>query len=305
MTGASGLEKHLLINPYSGNGKGGKFAGLISRSPLLNGLAVVTPPSLEESQIAVNDLNRDFIHLIIAGGDGTFNTVLNQVYPPYRFTLSFVPAGSGNDLTRFLGVPGNPVEALRAALQATELLLIDLWELKILTENGLTIRKKFVNTSGVGFDAYVGSLKQQKKFLSGISVYIVSLVQALMSYKPVGYTIFRDGELLREGNAMFITTGNGAFSGGGFMLSPQAKINDSLADICIVEDMPFNKILVNLPKAIAGKHLGIREVSYFKSDNYRLKLHKPAHIHLDGEVTEQLVTDVELTLSPHKIKVLI
>ena len=305
MTGAPGLEKHLLINPFSGNGKGKKFAGLISSSPLLNGLSVVTPSSLEESHKIVNELNRDFIHLIVAGGDGTFNTVINQVYPPYRFTLSFVPAGSGNDLTRFLGIPSNPVEALRSALNASEMQMLDIWELKITTMDGQTTRKKFVNTSGVGFDAYVGSLKQKKKLLSGITVYIVSLVQALMSYKPVGYTISINGEHFREGNAMFITTGNGAFSGGGFMLSPQAKTDDSLADICIVEDMPFNKILVNLPKAIAGKHLGVKEVTYFKADNYRLMLDEPAFIHLDGEVTEKLVTGVELTLSTHKLKVLI
>ncbi len=278
---------------------------MISKSPIINGLNVVTPASIEESGVLANDLNRDSIHLIIAGGDGTFNTILNQVYPPYRFTVSFVAAGSGNDLTRFLGLPSRPVEALQAALAAKESLLLDIWELKIKTANGNTLRKKFINTSGVGFDAFVGTLKQRKKFLTGISVYLVSLIQALVRYKPVGYSVYTNGELKKAGNAMFITTGNGAFSGGGFKLTPEALSDDSLADICIVEDMPMNKILVNLPKAIPGKHLGIDQVTYFKSDNYTIKLSEPAHIHLDGEVSGELVSEVVLSLSPHKLKILI
>ncbi len=305
MSDSTRLEKHLLINPFSGNGKGKKFAGLISKSPVINGLSVVTPAGLEESGLVANELNRDNIHLIIAGGDGTFNTILNQVYPPYRFTVSFVAAGSGNDLTRFLGLPLRPVEALQAALAASDKMHLDIWELKIKTSGGKTLRKRFINTAGVGFDAFVGTLKQKKKILKGISVYILSLVQALMRYKPVGYSLYTNGELRQTGNAMFITSGNGAYSGGGFNLTPKASLDDSLADICIVENMPMMKILVNLPKAISGKHLGIKEVTYIKTGDYLIKLSDPAHLHLDGEVTSDLVTEVGLSLSPHKLKILI
>ncbi|GJQ32668.1 MAG: transcriptional regulator [Ignavibacteriaceae bacterium] len=305
MSGNNLLEKHLLINPFAGNGKGKKFAGLISKSPLIRGLSVVTPPGLEESERIVNELNRDSIHLIIAGGDGTFNTVINQVHPPYRFSVSFVAAGSGNDLARFLGLPTRPIEALQSAIAATERILLDVWELKIETADGETYRKKFINTSGVGFDAYVGYLKQKKKFLSGLSVYVISLVQALVHYKPVGYSVSVNGEIRQSGSTMFITTGNGAYSGGGFKLTPRADSNDSLADICIVEHMPFGKILVNLPKAITGKHLGINEVTYFKSNNYTISLTEPAYIHLDGEVSDKLVTGLSLFLSPHKLKVIL
>ncbi|KAB2909572.1 MAG: hypothetical protein LC102_04210 [Ignavibacteriales bacterium] len=305
MTPKQSLERHLLINPYAGNGKGKSFAGLLSSSPVVKGLPVVVPSTLEYSQKIANELNRDRVHLLVAGGDGTFNTILNQVYPPYRFTVSFLPCGSGNDLIRFLGISRNPIDALHASLNGSSEMLLDLWEAKIGWEDGSVTRQKFINTAGIGFDAYVGTLKQQKRFLTGLAVYTVSLLQALIKYDPINFELESNGNETISGEAMFITSGNGASSGGGFKLTPKAQINDGLVDVCIVSYLSRFKVLRIFPKAITGTHIGIKEVKYLQTDRYKIKLSKPSYIHLDGETTGKKVSEVELYLSPHKLKILL
>lgn len=297
--------KYLIINSLSGNGRGKKFASLISHSEVITGLKVSLPESLEEASKIYNDLNRSENHLMIAGGDGTFNSLINLVYPPYRFSISLIPTGSGNDLTKYFNIDNNPVDALKASLEATDSIEMDIWDCRITFTDGKVEKKRFLNTSGLGFDAYVGTLKEKKKFLTGMTVYIISLIQGLFSYSPVKYNLeLSDGKSCK-GTAMFITAGNGIFSGGGFRLTPTSKVDDGIVDICIVENMSLPKIFKNLPKAITGKHLGLKEVTYLTTNSYTISLEEPAHLHLDVETSTQLVNEFSLSLSPHKLKVII
>ena len=269
-----------------------------------SGLRVFLPKTLDEASRYYNDLNRSDSHIFLAGGDGTFNSLVNLVPPPYRFSVSLIPTGSGNDLTKYFHLSNNPVDVLKAALEASESVAMDVWDLRITFVDGSVEKKKFINTSGIGFDAYVGKLKEKKKFLTGMTVYIISLIQALFSYTPVRYKLSTgDGKKL-SGEAMFITTGNGLYSGGGFKLTPDAKVDDGLADVCIVENMSLPKIFKNLPKAITGSHLGLKEVTYFTTNNYTISLDEPAYLHLDGETSDDLVKEIKMSISPHKLNVI-
>jgi YegS/Rv2252/BmrU family lipid kinase len=297
-------EKYLVINPYAGNGKGKKFAKLISKSPLIEDIQVFSPVTLEEAKSIYTDLNRDNISLFIAGGDGTFNSLINLVQPPYRFEVSLIPTGSGNDLARYYKLGSNPYENLRTALHSTEKKSLDIWEAVLTFDDGTVESKKFINTFGIGFDAYVGTLKEKKFFLTGISVYLVSVLQALFSFSPVTFVLETKEGKSYNGKAMFITSGNGTYSGGGFKLTPNAVIDDGILEICVVDNMSLPKILVNLPKAITGSHINVKEVNVFNTCGYTLSLDSPAHIHLDGETSQKLVSSVKVSLSPHRLNII-
>jgi YegS/Rv2252/BmrU family lipid kinase len=293
----------VVINPFAGNGRGKKLAARLKNNPDFMDLQIHTPVDLVEAAAIYNKLNKENVHLMLAGGDGTYNSIVNLVEPPYKFKISFIPSGSGNDLARYFMLGSNAITELKKAnLRDTETKM-DVWNTTICFENGTIEKRKFINTLGVGFDAYVGTLKEKKKFLSGIAVYIVSLFQALFSYDSVKYQITIDGKLKSFGDAMFITTGNGMYSGGGFKLTPNALVDDGILEICIVENMSLPKIFVNLPKAITGSHATIKETTLFNTSSYTMLLEKPAYIHLDGEIYSKKVTSVSVELSPHKLRI--
>ncbi|MBK6678558.1 MAG: hypothetical protein IPI12_11700 [Ignavibacteriales bacterium] len=291
----------IVINPFAGNGRGKKLAGRLKKHPDFKGLEIHSPVNLVEAAAIYNELNRKDVHLMLAGGDGTFNSVVNLVEPPYNFKISFIPSGSGNDLARYFKLGSNAkTELKKAMLRGTESKM-DVWDTTISFADGTIEKRKFINTLGVGFDAYVGTLKEKKKFLTGIAVYVVSLFQALFSYDSVTYKIQIDGDLKYSSEAMFITTGNGMYSGGGFKLTPNAVVDDGLLEMCIVDTMSLPKIFVNLPKAITGSHVRINETTLFNTNSYTMLLDKPAYIHLDGETYSKKATSVRVELSPHKL----
>ncbi|GAB1442118.1 YegS/Rv2252/BmrU family lipid kinase [Ignavibacteriales bacterium] len=293
----------LIINPFAGNGRGKKLAVRLKNHPEFTGLEINTPVDLSEAAAFYHKLNRENVHLLLAGGDGTYNSIVNLVEPPYKFKISFIPSGSGNDLARYFKLASKAETELKKAILRDTETKMDVWNTTISFEDGTIEKRKFINTLGVGFDAYVGTIKEKKKFLTGIAVYVVSLCQALFSYESVKYQFKSDDNLKYSGDAMFITTGNGIYSGGGFKLTPNARVNDGILEICIVDNLSMAKIFRHLPKAITGSHVSIKETTVFNTSSYTMLLDKPAFIHLDGETYSKKATSVSVELSPHKLRI--
>jgi YegS/Rv2252/BmrU family lipid kinase len=295
--------KCIVINPFAGNGRGKKLAKRLDSYPEFLNLEIHTPVDLIGAAEVYNKLNREDVHLMLAGGDGTYNSIVNLVDPPYKFKISFIPSGSGNDLARYFNLDSNSITALKKAILRDTQTNMDVWDTTIKFEDGTIENRKFINTLGIGFDAYVGTIKAKKKFLSGIAVYILSLFQGLFSYDSVKYTLANNEKLQFSGEAMFITTGNGIYSGGGFKITPNALVHDGVLEICIVEDMSLPKIFVNLPKAITGTHGRIKETTLFNTTNYTMSLERPAYLHLDGETYTKKAIGVSVELSPYKLRI--
>ena len=99
------------------------------------------------------------VYLIVVGGDGTINEVLNGIRDFDRVRLGVIPTGSGNDFSRNLKLPGTPEESLRQILvcirrdrQGKKLLRIDLGQV---TWEGCKKPRIFGISAGVGLDALV------------------------------------------------------------------------------------------------------------------------------------------------------
>ena len=80
-----------------------------------------------------------------------------------------------------------------------------------------------------------------------------------------------------------VLTANGTGFGGIFNLTPKANLDDGLLDILLVEAIPKHTFLLNIPRAIMGKHLTLRQVSYDMSKRVTIKSDNPVPCHIDGE----------------------
>jgi diacylglycerol kinase family enzyme len=89
--------------------------------------------------------------------------------------------------------------------------------------------------------------------------------------------------------------------GGGMRIAPQAKMDDSLLDVCIVGEIAPFRLLRLFPSVYSGRHLNIREVEYFKASRARIDTEHPLDVYADGEFVCR--TPVQVGMHPAALKV--
>jgi diacylglycerol kinase family enzyme len=108
--------------------------------------------------LAVGAADEGFDIVIVLGGDGTVNEVIQGIATT-SVALAIIPGGSTNVLARSLGLPNEPIAATNAILGS-------LADERIRTVNlGLANERYFAFHAGFGFDAEVVRLVEQQYHL--------------------------------------------------------------------------------------------------------------------------------------------
>jgi diacylglycerol kinase family enzyme len=89
--------------------------------------------------------------------------------------------------------------------------------------------------------------------------------------------------------------------GGGMKIAPQAKMDDGLLDVCVVGGIDPFKLFCMFPTVYVGRHLKIREVSYFQTAGVRVETERPLDVYADGEYVCR--TPVEVSVHRAALKV--
>ena len=135
--------------------------------------------------------------LVVLGGDGTVNEVINGIRSPGKITLGYIPIGSSNDFARGLGIPKDPDRAFDIILAPKKVVHMDLG---ILT--GMGKERRFAVSAGIGFDAAVCHevcISRWKTILNRIGLgklsYAAVALNRLRKDRPVTVKVqFPDGE---------------------------------------------------------------------------------------------------------------
>jgi diacylglycerol kinase (ATP) len=246
------------------------------------------------------ELNRftdnSFDAVIAVGGDGTFNGIINN-FPYQSRKFGLIPFGTGNDFPLMLGLKGGIREAIEL-IKSNKIKNLDLGHLK--TEK---YEKYFINAVGIGFDAKVGYTKNKITFMNGgLSKYIISLLSSLISYHSSDISVLLDNYKNFNRKCFLLTIGNGKRTGGGFLLTPDAIIDDGKFDICLVNDINKLKVIRHFPKVLNGKHLSIKQVEMFQSSGIKILSNNELFLHFDGETLEK-VKEIEIGILPKEINV--
>ncbi len=209
--------------------------------------------------------------IAVIGGDGTFHEALNGM----DFTtsrLGFIPAGRGNDFASALGIPSDPVEALKAILAGEEL---DLDYMQV-------GKHRCLNICGTGLDVEVLRLAEKSK---GKFAYTAALVKCLLNYKPYQIEVTVNGKT-KEYSCITVAVCNGSQFGGGIKICPNASPRDGLLDLVIVTK-PKQSVFLVMPGFIKGKHIGKGYTIVEQCEEVTIK--SPQVIQLDGEIYEENV----------------
>lgn len=224
--------------------------------------------------------------LVIVGGDGTVNEVVNGISDYSKVTLGYIPTGSGNDFTRALRLPADPLAALDNILQTGRKTVMDIGWVRW----GEEIRRFAVST-GIGFDAAVcheAAVSEVKRFLNKLGLgkltYLVIAVKNILTEQPVWAEVTLDGtERKWFSHVYFTAVMNHPYEGGGFFFCPKAQIGDGRLDVIVVSDLPKWKIFLLLPTAFWGKHVKYKGISIYQCREITVKMGRKLPVHADGE----------------------
>ena len=238
--------------------------------------------------------NLDGIDAVIAvGGDGTLNGIVNKIGDE-DIVFGILPYGTGNDFAYSAKVPVDMDEALEFIKQF-KVKNIDLGKI---TTNKYT--KYFVNTIGIGFDAMVAYKTNHMKFFKGKIKYFLSLFSAICTYKSYNLNIETESTKINK-KCFLLSIGNGKRSGGAFILTPDAIIDDSVFQFCMVDDISIFKFFTAVPKVLNGSHGKLKIINFQSAKQIKVKTDSEMYLHYDGE-TPCKIDNAFIEVLPAKIK---
>lgn len=224
--------------------------------------------------------------LIVLGGDGSVNEVVNGIRHLDKITLGYIPIGSSNDFARGLGLPANPMEALEVVLHSTRTRTINLGLLSYLSET-----RRFAVSSGIGYDAAIChevSVSRLKRILNklrlGKLAYVAVSLHCLYRCKAGAMTVtLNDNKSFSFKKTYFAAAFNLPYEGGGCKFCPNARPDDNLIDLIVIADVPKIQALAILPAVFSGKHTHMKGVHIFRCHTAQIDSVPALPVHSDGE----------------------
>jgi len=286
----------LIANPASGTRRSRHIAAQVVELLGKRGVAFdleFTAAPKHAAEIALRSC-KDFDAIVAIGGDGTIHEIAGALLD-CEIPLGIIPAGSGNDLIKSLGIP-NDVRAAVDILLAGRTRVIDAG-----TINGLC----FVNVVGIGFDAAVNHNSHGLRWpASGLLRYVAALITTLGTYTPLPLTVTINGSAMTQ-DLYLLTIGNGTTCGGGFRLTPHAKLDDGLLDVTFVKPISVPRLLWHLPKVFQGTlELVEQYASMTKATKLRVESASPVPVHVDGEVYRGDTHSLDIEVIPKALTVI-
>jgi diacylglycerol kinase (ATP) len=237
----------LLTNPTSGKGKGRKAAAVAL--PRLREAGYDVRDLAGESAEEALDLARQCVAdgietLVVCGGDGMVHLGVQAVAgTPTR--LGIIPAGTGNDVARYLDIPRTDPQRAADVVIASRERTIDLAKV------GPTY---FVTVMAAGFDAIVNERANQMTWPKGQMRYNLATLAELRTLQPIPYVLVLDGEEIRL-EATLVAVGNGPSFGGGLRICEGAELSDGLLDVVVIKPLGKLELLRTYPKLFKGTHV--------------------------------------------------
>ncbi len=297
---------HIIVNPMSRSGRGKKIWKKVQ--DLL--VAKQIPYQVYFTQFhghatkIANELSasvestKETLHLIVLGGDGTVNEVIQDIHLGDNIIMSYIPTGSSNDLARDLGISSDPAIALEHLLEHPTEIHMDLGEVhcenSLVREGNVTIPdRRFIVSCGFGYDAAIcqeALSSRIKDFFNkcglGKLTYLgIALKQLIGARYITGELMLEDKEEpIKLDKFLFLAGMNHRYEGGGFMFAPKANDHDGILDLCSVSKISKSKILTVLPSAFKGQHFNNDGVDAYSTKQYTIRTSEPLWVHTDGEV---------------------
>jgi diacylglycerol kinase family enzyme len=234
----------ILVNPLSGKGKA-------------RGIAMRLQEKLAANNISQSTFIEDwpggfggFTEIWIIGGDGTMNYFINR-YEYIDLPLVLFKGGTGNDFAWKL-YGDITIDAQFDLVLGASPKTVDMASC-----NG----KRYINSLGIGFEGEVLDSMGTIRWMGGHLGYLWAVIRKILSFKESWFSIHTADTRL-EGEFLLVNVNNASRTGGGFIISPEAEVNDGLIDMVLCSPLSVLKRLRYLPVIEKGKHLHLPFITF-------------------------------------------
>ena len=240
----------LLVNPSAGKGRALEILPDVAGSLRDGGanLEILLSRDFAEAKSMAHQAIADGVDVLaVMGGDGMMHLGVNTLAAAHaegrsRTTLGLIPAGTGNDLCRGIGLPPKDAVAAAEIIAAGHSRSIDL----------ARVAETYVAAVlATGFDALVNRRANQMPWPRGSTRYALAVMAELRVFSPLHYRLTLDGKI-RKLPAMLVAIGNTTSYGGGMLICPQADPYDGLLDVTIIHPVGRLKLLRLFPEMYSG-----------------------------------------------------
>jgi YegS/Rv2252/BmrU family lipid kinase len=309
MNQSSKAEQYLVIvNPNAGSGKGKKDWNKISdllRKHNLEFTAKFTESKGHAIICAREGINEGFRKIISVGGDGTLNEVVNGIFlndtcAPADVSVAIIPVGTGNDWGRMFGISHDYESAIRI-IEENKQAKHDVGLISYFNGKEQSNRY-FINIAGLGFESMVvkRTNNQKEKGRTGKTIYFYNLLISLISYHNTKAEIIIDGKK-SVSNVFSMNIGNGRYCGGGMRQTPDARPDDGVFDVTIINGMGKIEIIRNLKILYDGTILSHPKINGYKCRNIKVTSDSIIYAEADGESLGH--TPLEFNIIPSGINI--
>jgi YegS/Rv2252/BmrU family lipid kinase len=220
--------------------------------------------------------------LVVVGGDGSVNEVVNGIAGRDGLELAVVARGTGWDFVRTYGIPRKLEDAARVALTG-DVRTIDIGRATFRSWAGEDATSSFVNIASAGMSGAIAQrANETTKALGGKASYLMATFAVFARWKSDVVRVAVDGET-RTGRMHDVVVANGRYFGGGMMMLPEAEPDDGLLDVLTIGDLTKRDLLLTLPKTYRGRHLPHPKAEVLRGAVVTVDADEPLPIELDGE----------------------
>lgn len=329
---------HIIVNPSSSSGRGKSKWDKIESRFRDSGIHYKVYYSSKDNSI--EKICRDLTSkgedctLIVLGGDGTMNAVVNGIQDFEHTKVGFIQTGSGNDLLKGLGLEKNSDQLIDSILKGEVVRMCDIG--RVTYHNYSSVLDSFSHkpvdpasaadsspdgsrpdfrlfniSAGIGFDAeicqradsaYIKSVLN--KINMGKLAYIAEAFHLIFASPMTDMKINCDGNTVLRRRALFAVVMNTCCEGGGFKFCPDAVNNDGVLNLFGANDLHRMNFFRIFPSAYSGNHLRFKGLFADKGKCISIRSRIPLWVHTDGEVMCRS-SSITIDLFPHKLQLLI
>jgi len=283
---------HIVINPFSSNGKTGRRkSGIldeISRR-LAGPLTVhVTSKPLDATDSTRSAIKQGADLVIAVGGDGTVHEVVNGFTEDGALLdttcqLGIVGSGTAQDAIRGFGLPNDLDGQIRVACGEASR-PIDIGKVSVVDPAGTIREHFFLNECQQGIAAVVVQrFQSHHKWLGGFLGFGLTTVSTAARHREQHMTVEIDGKQVASDPLLDVVVSNGGYAGGGMNFAPGAIVNDGLFDVILIHKQSVPSRLINFPRIYFGTHINLSWVSHFRGRSISVSSTERVPVESDGE----------------------